>query len=61
VITSNSVSVRLSIDLAGTLSPVSRFFQGPQINAGFGTTVGDGDILSTVHKADAALATKMCG
>ena len=54
------VTIHMDLDLAGTHHEVSRAFAGPNLIVDF-PSVDDADVLSVVHREDAALASEMCG
>jgi hypothetical protein len=58
VISAQDMTIRLELDRAGTQFAV---VQGPNLDQDFSSSPSDADIMSVVHKEDAALAAKMCG
>jgi hypothetical protein len=60
VINTQDVSIHLVIDFAGSFMAVGRSFIGPNLDVTFSSVPDDQDILSVVHREDAALAKKMC-
>ena len=57
-ITAQDMTIRLEVDRAGTQFAV---VQGPNLDQEFSNPPDDADIMSVVHREDAALAAKMCG
>jgi hypothetical protein len=57
-ITAQDMTIRLEVDRAGTQLAV---VQGPNLDQEFSSPPDDADIMSVVHREDAALAAKMCG
>ena len=57
-ITAQDMTIRLEVDRAGTQFAV---VQGPNLDQEFSSPPDDADIMTVVHREDAALAAKMCG
>jgi hypothetical protein len=57
-VTAQDMTVRLELDRAGTQDG---FIQGPNLVHEFSSSPDDADVMSVVHREDAALAAKMCG
>jgi hypothetical protein len=57
-VTPEEMTMRLEVDRAGTQDAV---IQGPNLVQEFSSTPDTADIMSVVHREDAALAAKMCG
>jgi hypothetical protein len=57
-LTTQDMTIRLELDRAGTQDG---FIQGPNLDQEFSSPPDDADIMSVVHREDAALAAKMCG
>jgi hypothetical protein len=57
-VTAQDMTMRLELDRAGTQDG---FIQGPNLVQEFSSSPDTADIMSVVHREDAALAAKMCG
>jgi hypothetical protein len=60
VISTDEITMQLSINLAGTSMSPGRSFRVPNLIVPFSTTPDAQDILGVVHREDGAIARKMC-